>query len=130
MASAVFFLRRQRFLYRSQAADLLIDLHQFFSQPLIIPKLGDLPLRLTYGRRSGQGLSHRLAMPFVGQPQVRSMTGIFRTRTVTARFATAKHRSDDGSGTHIFEIRQSAEQIRPAGFQLREGLGHGASFWK
>ena len=41
------------------------------------------------------------------------MTGIPGPRTVTARFVTAKHRSDDGAWTHIFEIRQSAEQIRP-----------------
>ena len=67
MASAVFFLRRQRFLNRPQAADLLIDLDEFSAaESLKLAKLGDFPLRFAHCSWCRQGFRHRLAVPFVG----------------------------------------------------------------
>jgi hypothetical protein len=54
------------------------------------------------------------------------VAGVVGLGTVTARFATAENGADDGTGAHIVEIGDGAEQFRSAGFEGGKRFGHGA----
>src|SRR3954447_16673600 len=69
-------------------------------------------------------------MPFVSEPEVRSVPRVVGTGAMASRLATTEDCSDDGTGTHILETRQRAENFGATNFQLRNGFGHEASFWK
>ena len=108
IVSAVFFLRSQSFLNRAQTADWLADIHQITAQLLVVAKLGDFLLRLTYRCRVGQRLGEGLPETLVGKAQVWAMTRIVGSRAVAVRFPTTPHGTDDGTRAHIVEIGDRA----------------------
>jgi len=62
-----FFLRRQRFLYGPQAADLLIHIQERAAQILKLPELGDLPFRFAHRDWCRQSFADGLALNLVGK---------------------------------------------------------------
>jgi hypothetical protein len=128
IASAVFFLWRQRLLNRTQAADPFADFHEFMAELPVVPEFGNLPLGLAHSDWGRQRLGYGLTAHLVGEAQVGPVAGVIGLRTVTTRFTTTINGTDDGTGAHVLEVGDGAEQRRASGFQGGKRLGHRAPF--
>lgn len=97
---------------------------------LKLTKLGHLPLCFAHRRRCREGLGDCLPVALMSQAQAGSMSGIIRLRAMTSGFAATANRTHDGTRAQIAKRGKGAEQIRTAGFQVRERVWHAASCWK
>src|SRR5260370_39131813 len=124
IASAVFFLRRERVLDRAYAANLLIDIHKVTAQLLVVAKGGDLMLGLALSGWAGKAFRHRLALPFVSQTQVRAVAWVIGPMTVTAGTSAPAASAGDRTRAQIGQLGNLLQQRRTLLFQSGNSIGH------
>jgi hypothetical protein len=101
IASALFFLRRERLLHWPGAADLFIDFEQFATQFPETMKGFDFALRLAQLRRRGEGLTDCLTLDFSRQPEVGSVARLVGLMAAAFRFTAAAADGGDGTAAKI-----------------------------
>jgi hypothetical protein len=104
MASRVFFLYRLRVRLRGpHLADLRVDLQKLLVQGLVLAKLLDLSLGLTYGGRIGQRLSDGPSMELIGETEVGSVTWSIGLMAAAIGLAASTGGGSDGAATQVAE---------------------------
>lgn len=121
---AVFFLRRQRILDRTQSTDLFADLDELTAEFLKTMKRRNLLLCLAEERRGRERLRDGLAPGFTSQAKVWTVAGIVAFGAMTARLSTLARCGGNGASTEIAQSSQLAEPVRSFSFQLLQGFDH------
>ena len=114
MASAVFFLRRERLFDRACLPDLFVNGDKGTAQLLVLPECRDLVLRLALRGMARETLGHRLARGFIGKARVRSMPGVIGTMAVTRGIAASTAGSRDGARAKSRPARRFVEARKNA----------------
>ncbi len=117
IACAVFFLRRQSFLYRPHPADLFVHLQERTAHFLIPAKLGHFPLGFALSGGARKTFRDGLPSDLVGEPQVRPMARILFVMAVAVRIIAAPSGAGDGTATQIAQFAEFRDQIVAMGFQ-------------
>jgi hypothetical protein len=123
IASAVFFLGRRRDLsYRSQPADLLIDVQQLLTQFPEALAFGNLTLRFGQTRRRGKGFRDRFPVHLTRQSVVGTMARV--PMAMTGRISTTATCSRDGTRAHIAQLADLHLKGGTTILKLSQGVGH------
>src|SRR5271165_6895694 len=88
IASAVFFLWRERVRNRAGPTDLGVDLYQFPMQALQFAELRDFPFGLPLRGLARKSFGSGLAFDLVSQPEIGAMARILGTMAMAVGFAT------------------------------------------
>jgi hypothetical protein len=83
----------------------------------------NLALGFAACRRRGKGFGHRLALLFVRQAKIRSVTGILGAMAMATGVATAPRGRGDGTGPEVVQLGDLPQQGRFLALQIGDSVG-------
>jgi hypothetical protein len=112
MACVVFFLGRLHgLLHGPQVADLPIDINLLTRQGLEPAELSDLTFRLTDGCGRRQTLCNCFSVDFLGELQVRAVSGVMRFGAMAGETARAPGRTGERTWLEVAKFGNLPEQL-------------------
>ena len=90
----------------TKLTNLLVEDDQLGGELLQAMELGDFLLGFAQGSGAGKTLIDRLTLGFASEPELRIMTGVMGTGTMTARFATETPGRSNGAGAEISQAKE------------------------
>jgi hypothetical protein len=104
------------FLFQTKLTNLLVEDDQLVGELLQAMELGDLLLGFAQGGGAGETLIDRLTLNFASEAELRVMSGVMRTGTMTGRFATETPGRGNRAGAEISQAKELLQQSGTLGF--------------
>lgn len=100
----------------TKLTNLLIEHDQLIGEFLQAMELGDLLLGFAQRGGAGETLIQGLTLHFASEAELRIMSGIMRTGTMTGWFAAETSRRGNGAGAEISQVEELLQQVGTLGF--------------
>jgi hypothetical protein len=107
-----------------QTTDSHVDIDEIATPSLKPAVLCDFAPGSLHERSVGEALRARLAIPFIGQPEIWAVSRIARAGATTTGLSAPPYQRPDRARPEVIDLRESFQQKRSTAFEVVQDLLH------